>query len=152
MSDTDVAALAVQNGHRANARRATLEMLRDKRPAEREVSTKLNPDDEEEVTFLLRALSATAWDKLVARHPATDAQQTEGAAFNIDTFAPALMARVIVEPEAEESFWKERWSDPNWGRGEVASLYFACSGLCDRGLDLAPFVKGFAETPASSSS
>jgi len=141
MNDTDTAILAAQNGQREGARRATLDMLRDKKPAEREVSVKLN-EDAEPVSFLLRALPATAYDKLVTKHPATDAQQADGAAFNVDTFAPALMARVIVEPEAEESFWKERWSDPNWGRGEVASLYFACSELCNRGLDLVPFVKG----------
>jgi len=141
MTDTDTKVLAAQNGQREHAKRATLEMLREKKPAEREVVTRLSPDSEE-VSFLLRAMSATGYDKLVTRHPPTNEQQVDGAQFNVDTFAPALMARVIVEPEAEESFWLERWKDPNWGRGEIGSLYFACSELCNRGLDLVPFVDG----------
>lgn len=152
MPTKDTAVLAAKNGQREGARRATLDMLRDKRPAEREVAVKLNPDDEEPVTFLLRALPATAYDRLVTKHPPTTDQQADGNSFNVDTFAPALMAAVIIEPAAEDRFWRERWADPNWGRGEIASLYFACSELCNRGLDLAPFDSGSGVTATSSSS
>ena len=139
MAEAKTAALAAKNGQRENARRATLQMMQDKKPAEREFSTKLSPDDDEPVSFLLRALSAKAYDKLVAQHPATTEQQAEGATFNVDTFAPALLSRVVKEPEVTESQWADFWESPNWGRGEIASLYFACSEICNRGLDLAPF-------------
>jgi hypothetical protein len=151
MSDSDTAVLATQNGQREHAKRATLEMLRNKKPSEREVLTRLDPEGEQ-VSFLLRAMSATGYDRLVTKHPPTAEQQVEGAQFNVDSFAPALMARVIIEPEAEESFWRERWDDQNWGRGEIASLYFACSELCNRGLDLVPFGAGSDGTAASGSS
>jgi len=148
MSDTDTKVLAAQNGQREGARRATLEMLREKKPAEREVTTRLG-EDQEPVSFLLRAMSATGYNRLVTQHPPTAEQQIDGSPFNVETFAPALLSRVIVEPEAPESFWKDRWNDANWGRGEIASLYFACSELCNKGLDLVPFGSE-SETTATS--
>ena len=49
-------------------------------------------DGKQELTLLYQAIGATAYDKLIAKHPPTAEQRVEGSSFNIDTFAPALIA------------------------------------------------------------
>lgn len=122
------------------ARRATLDKLRGKKPAEREIPVVLD-DDDDPVSFLLRAIGLAAYDELVAKYPPTTAQRAEGQTYNVKAFAPALLSRVVVEPEMSVKEWEELLDSPAWGRGEFMSLFWAAEQLCNRGLDLAPFAR-----------
>jgi hypothetical protein len=85
-----------------------------------------------------RAIGMREYDKLVAKHPPKAEQRAEGASFNIDTFAPALIAAVCVEPEMTEEDAKEIWESPDWSRGDVMVLFRNAVELNNRGLDI-PF-------------
>ena len=73
---------------------------------------------------------------MVTKFPPTTEQRIEGSAYNINAFAPALLAAVIVEPEMTVKEWEEIWNSPDWNRGEVIDLFGAAAGLCVQGLDI----------------
>jgi hypothetical protein len=119
--------------------RATIDLLRNKRPREKEVSLSIpGPDGDQEATFLFRSIGAKEWELLVSKHKPTNAQRADGASFNSDTFPPALLARVCVEPEMSEEDWSEIWDSPDWSRGEITDLYGAAVNLCTTGFNI-PF-------------
>lgn len=124
---------------RRKAKRATLADLLEKPPRERELSIVLSKDVGP-VTFLLRSISNVDFDKLVTKHPPTLEQKAESANYNQNTFAPALLAVCVVEPEASAAEWDKIWNGKNWSRGEIGDLFFACMGLCNSGLELDPTV------------
>jgi hypothetical protein len=111
-----------------------------KAPQEREVKVFLPVEGgkSEEATLLFRSIGAKEWDSLVKKYPPNHDQRADGQPFNTDTFGPALLARVCVEPEISESDWKEIWDSPDWNRGEVATLYGEAVNLCTTGIDI-PF-------------
>jgi len=119
--------------------RATLDLLRNKRPREREISLKIpGTEGDTEATFLFRSIGAKEWELLVGKHKPTNAQRADGQPFNIDTFPPALLARVCVEPQLTEDDWMEIWTSPDWNRGEISDFYQAAVDLCTTGFDV-PF-------------
>jgi hypothetical protein len=133
--------LEAQNEQRAESRRATFEAMASKRRAEREVSVVLNEGDEP-VSFLFRAISAPQYDRLVTANPPTKDQLADGAAYNINTFGPALLAKVIAEPAMTVEQWKEIWNSDDWSGGEISGLFSTSMELCSRGLNLAPTAAG----------
>lgn len=139
MSDTE--ALEVQSEQRAAAQRATFEALKAKKPAEREVSIVLN-EGEPPASFLFRAISAPRYDKLMTANPPTKEQLADGAAFNVNTFGPALLAGVVAEPQMTVEQWTEIWNSDEWSGGEISGLYSTAMELCSRGLNLAPTAAG----------
>jgi hypothetical protein len=78
------------------------------------------------------------YDRLVSKHPPTTEQRADGASFNLDTFAPALISAVSSDPEISPTDAKEIWNSAEWSRGEVITLYRQAVDLCNRGLDI-PF-------------
>ncbi|MDQ8707867.1 hypothetical protein RCO28_36175 [Streptomyces sp. LHD-70] len=66
-----------------------------------------------ELTF--RALPRPALEELITRHPATEEQAAEGAAFNPDTFPAALVSAASVDgmSEAEAQELLGSWSAPD---------------------------------------
>lgn len=67
------------------------------------------------VSMRFRSIGRKRYDKLVTEHPATDEQKAEqpDAAWNLDTFPPALLSASCIEPpmtveEATELF--ETWN------------------------------------------
>lgn len=129
--------LEAQSAQRDGAKRATFEMLRNKKPVEREFSINL-PDHEDPVSFLFRAIGAAEYERLITKSPPTIEQKAEGATYDTDRFAPVLLARVCVEPVMDESEWREIWKSGDWSRGETADLFFAAVNLCSRGLEVDP--------------
>lgn len=129
-----------RSAQRSKSKRATLDLLKSKRRLEKEVTMLLPVGDgkTEEASFLFASIGAQEWDHLVAKHPPTTEQRSDGAAFNMHTFAPALLARVCVDPELTESDWKEIWDSPDWNRGEVVQFYATAVELCSTGMDV-PF-------------
>jgi hypothetical protein len=121
----------------AKNHRATLTALRAKKPREKEVSLQLAAPDEP-VTFLFRALGAREWEQLIALHKPTGAQRADGQPFNTETFPPALLSAVCIDPELTEAEWAEIWNSPDWNRGEIADLYGEAVNLCSAGFDI-PF-------------
>lgn len=121
----------------AKSNRATLKALMSKKPREKEVTLTL-PGEEEPVTFLFRSIGARDWESLVSKNPPTSSQRADGQPFNTDTFPPALLASVCVDPAISEEDWKEIWGSPDWNRGEIADLYGEAVALCTQGFDI-PF-------------
>lgn len=132
--------IVAREAQRKAAKRATFDLLTSKKRAERELTLLMPVGDgeTEEVSFLFRAIGARDWDKLVAKYPPTTEQRAEGASFNMHTFAPALLARVCVEPEMTEAQWKQIWDSPDWNRGEIIQFYATAVDLCSAGMDV-PF-------------
>jgi hypothetical protein len=122
------------------SKRATVDMLLGKARATTEFSIYLVDEsgDQQEVTLKYQAIGMQEYDKLVSKHPPTPEQRVDGASFNIDTFAPALISAVCVEPELTPAQAKQIWSSPDWSRGDVMVLFRNAVELNNRGLDV-PF-------------
>lgn len=127
---------ASKNGNR----KATLDHLKKKTRAQETFSIFLTSEDgkSEELELTYKAIGAQEYDKLVAKHPPTADQRVEGASFNIDTFGPALISKVCVEPEMSENDAKEIWQSPEWSRGDLMVLFRRAVELNNRGVDI-PF-------------
>jgi len=120
---------------RAASKRATLDLLRSKKRQEKDIPFVVNG---EEVSFLFRSISAHEYDKLITNCPPNTEQRASGSTYNINNFAPALLAQVIVEPEISRDQWSEIWKSPDWNRGELMSLFGEAVDLCNTGLKLGP--------------
>jgi hypothetical protein len=121
----------------AKATRATFEKFKAKKRVEREVELEINGDP---VTILFRAIGSTEYDKLIAKCPPTYEQKAAGSSYNIDTFGPALLARVCIDPQMTKDEWNEIWNSENWNRGEVVQMFYIATELCNRGFDI-PFTE-----------
>lgn len=123
-----------------NSKAATLDLLKGKSRAKETFSIYLSGEDGEtvEVTLTFQALGSREYDKLVSKHPPKAEQRVEGASFDIDSFAPALIARCSVDPEMTEKDAKEIWESPEWSRGDLMVLFRRAVELNNRGVDI-PF-------------
>lgn len=122
------------------SKRATLDRLKNKPRATTEFSIYLLNEDggKDEVTLKYQAIGAQAYDKLVAKHPPKPEQRAEGASFNMDTFAPALIAACCLEPEMSGEDAKAIWTSDDWSRGDLMVLFRNAVELNNRGIDI-PF-------------
>jgi len=104
------------------------------------VRTKLIPlklgDDEVQVK--VKAIGAQDYDDLLSKHPPTHKQKADGNVYNMDTFAPELLALSMIEPEISREEARELWASPDWSRGELMDLFFGCVEVNNKGLDV-PF-------------
>ena len=135
MVTTEAKKVEARAQQRNNSKTATLDLLKGKK---RQQDTFKIWVDSSEVEMTFQAIGAIEYDKLVSKHPPTTEQRADGAAFNLDTFAPALIAAVSSDPEISLSDAKEIWNSNDWSRGEVITLYRKAVDLCNRGLDI-PF-------------
>jgi hypothetical protein len=134
-----VPVVAAKEAQRKSAKRATLAKLKGKRPQQNEFETEI---DGEQVSFLFRSIGAQDYDRLVTKYPPTTEQKAAGDSFDLNRFAPALLARVSIEPTMDEDEWSEIWGSSAWGRGEVSALFWGAVNLCNKGMDLNPTVAG----------
>lgn len=116
-------------------RPATLDELLKKKRREADVEIKTQGDDGGEVTLVLRyrALSSKEFDDLVAAHPPTPKQQRDGMAYNPDTFGPALVAAVCIDPILSVDDAKALINSPDWSAGEAGTLTGEAMRLCQTG-------------------
>lgn len=131
----------------AQRKRASLTRLQSKKAREKTVSVELPTEDGEStelVELLFRSIGATEYDKLVTRFPATQAQKREGATYNIDKFAPALLAAVCIDPAMSEDEAEELWNSEAWNRGELMNLFREAVEICITGVALDPTANAFA--------
>lgn len=98
-----------------------------------------------EYVFTLRAIGSKAYDVLVGMHPPTAEQKKEQAAYNPDTFGPALISACSVQPHLTPVEAKELWESDEWSRGEVMELFVAAVEVNSKGLDV-PFTAIASDT------
>lgn len=138
MSDETKVLSARQKQSQAS-KKATLDLLKGKKRAERTFSVYLDVDGENtELQLTFKAIGAQAYDKLVSKHPPKAEQRVEGASFNIDTFAPALIAACSVDPEMSPEDAKEIWESEDWSRGDLMVLFRNAVDINNQGFDI-PF-------------
>lgn len=135
MPSADTKTVQARQDQSKAAKRATLDLLRSKKRAEKEFTFVING---EEATFLFRSISAKDYDQLITDCPPNTEQRASGATYNLNAFAPALLSKVIVEPEIGEDHWAEIWKSPDWNRGELMTLFGEAVELCNTGLSLGP--------------
>ena len=121
-------------------KRATLDQLINKPRSTSEFSLFLSDGNggTDEVTLKYQAIGMRAYDRLVGKHPPKAEQRAEGSSFDIDTFAPALIAACSVDPEITPAQAKQIWESEEWSRGDVMVLFRNAVELNNRGLDI-PF-------------
>jgi len=88
------------------------------------------------ITF--QALGSKEYDDLIADNPPTAKQKKDDAAWNPDTFAPALIAACSVEPKISDDDALSIWSSDSWSRGELMDLFVQVQQLNAEGLNV-PF-------------
>lgn len=137
MPKEDVEVVQARETQRQHAKRATLDQMLSKKRAEREVTFQM-PGTNDEVSFLFRAIGAKEYDQLMSKHPPTTEQRVDGSAFNIHSFAPALLSRVVVDPDFTAQEWEKVWNSPDWNRGEVMQFFSIAVELCSAGMSV-PF-------------
>lgn len=128
-------------------RSATLKDLLHKPARTKEVVLKVPDEGGTVIEYVvkLRAIGSKAYDVLVGMHPPTAEQKKEGAAYNPDSFGPALIAACALEPQMTPNEAKELWESEEWSRGEVMELFVAAVEVNSRGLDV-PFTETASAT------
>lgn len=122
-------------------KRATLDDLLGKKPQRMEFTAPFGADGEM-ISFLFVSIGARKYDALLTKHPPTSEQKVNGNTFNTDTFAPALLAAVCVDPDIDAKGWTDVWTSENWNRGEVTALFWQAVELCNQRIDLTPIDAG----------
>lgn len=133
VAPVDLAALEkVTSG--ALRRPATLADLRAKKRREADIVVSSVDADGGQVQLVLRfrALSAKAFDDLQAKYPPTTRQKQDGLPYNPDTFGPALVAAVCIEPVLTVEDVKALMEDESWSVGEIATLVNSAFMLCNQ--------------------
>src|SRR3954471_16505238 len=100
----------------ANSKRATLDQLIHKPRSVTEFNLFLSDGNggSNEVTLKYQAIGMREYDRLVSKHPPKPEQRVDGASFDIDTFAPALISACAVDPEITLAEAKEIWNSDDW--------------------------------------
>jgi hypothetical protein len=92
--------------------------------------------------MVYRALPSKVYDDLVAAHPPTPRQLSDangsGVSYNLDTFAPALIAACSYEPKLSYEQAEQLYHAPEWSGGEISTLFWNAQRVCNSGLDV-PF-------------
>jgi hypothetical protein len=140
MPNTPAKTTEARQKQSAADKRATIDQLINKPRSVTEFSIYLSDGNggSNELTLKYQAIGMREYDKLVGKHPPKPDQRADGASFDIDTFAPALIAACAVEPEISTAQAKEIWDSNDWSRGDVMVLFRQAVELNNRGLDV-PF-------------
>lgn len=137
---TEVETQAARRKQSQASKAATLNMLKAKKRATAEFTLYLTDEggEKQEVTLKYTAIGAKDYDKLVSKFPPKSEQRLEGAVFDIDKFAPALISACCLEPEMSVEDATEIWDSPDWSRGDLMVLFRQAVDLNNRGIDV-PF-------------
>lgn len=119
---------------------ATIDQLLKKPTRVKTITLTIPGDDGEptKVSVKLKAIGSSAYDGLIAAYPPTTKQKKDGATYNPDTFAPALVAACLVEPTMDPEDAQALWESDEWSRGELTELFLAAVQINQAGLDI-PF-------------
>lgn len=140
MSDT-IKIQAARNEQSAADKASVLDKLKNKKKRQQAVTVEVNG---EQLELIFEAISYKDLDALQAKHPPTQQQRVDGAAFNRNTFPAALVAACSVDPKISESDARDIWASDDWSTGELNTLFNTVSDLCMKGLDI-PFTATASE-------
>jgi hypothetical protein len=126
----------------AEAKFATIDQLLKKPTRVKTIVLTIPGDDGEpmKVQAKLRAIGSKKYDELIAQHPPTARQRKDGASYNPDSFAPALVAACMTEPVLDLEDAQALWESEEWSRGELTELFLAAVQINQAGLDI-PFTE-----------
>lgn len=119
-----------------------LQMLLAKRNNKRTLKLYIEDEDGEkqEISLTFTSIGSKAYDKLVSKHPPTAEQRLDGATYNPDTFAPALVSVCMTDPEITEAQAKQLWTSETWSRGDLMAMFGTAVGVNNQGSDI-PFTE-----------
>ncbi len=80
-------------------------------------------------SFTFEACSFAALEGLQYKYPPDDAQKAEGMQWDVERFAPALLALTCIDPGLSDADAKELWT--TWEAGLVNTLYRAAWDVCN---------------------
>ena len=140
MAVKDAETVEARQAQSVASKKSMFDLLKNKKPASKVVKVNISDDDgtQQELELKFRAISHVEYDRLQAKYPPTTEQRAQGEPFNIKAFAPALLSRVVNDPDMSEEEWNEIWESPSWSRGECAQLFAEAINICTQGLDI-PF-------------
>jgi len=136
-SNISVSTVAARQDQSKASKKATLDLLRSKKRRSKTIAMSINGQTAE---FTFTALGSHDLDALQAKHQPTPKQKIDGMSWNPDTFAPALVAACLQDPEVSEQEMKEIWESGEWSAGELGTLFNTASQLCMEGMDI-PFTE-----------
>jgi hypothetical protein len=110
---------------------ATLEDLKAKPRRTKEVDI---PIGESVLSIVVGSINTKAYDDLVSEHPPSKKDKDSGAMWNVETFAPAVMAACTINPPMTEEQALELWNSDDWSRGELFDWFMACIDVCNSGM------------------
>jgi hypothetical protein len=119
----------------ARRRPATFADLMNKKRRQEDVVINTVDDDGYDVELVLRyqALGAKQFDDLIAKYPPNAKQKNEGMAYNPDTFGPALVAAVSIDPVLSVEQAQSLIESQGWSTGEANTLTGEAMRICQVG-------------------
>lgn len=138
-NDTDV--LVKQDTQRKQAKRATFEKMRTRKPAWDEFEVTF-PGDEDPSSFLFIAIGGFDYDALVTKSPPSLEQKSRGAVYDPEKLGPKILAAVCREPLLTEEEWIDISKNPAWSGGDWRDLVNRAIDVCTKGLDPTPIAAG----------
>lgn len=116
-------------------KRATREIFMNKRPHTDTGKFKING---EEVECEFQAVGRKEYDLMITSCPPTTAGKARNESYDQATFAPKLLARVMIDPELSEVDWRNIWADDAWNRAELGDLFFKAVDVCSYNMVVSP--------------
>jgi hypothetical protein len=140
VEDTTVKRVAAKAAAAATSGEATFASLMHKprRSLSFDVTTENENGDEVVLKVKYRAISSKAYDDLIAEHPPTPKEKSNGGQYNSATFPPALIAAVSAVPTLTLEQAQSIYSSDDWSGGEAGSMFMNAVRVCQAGLDV-PF-------------
>ena len=116
----------------ARRRPATFADLMNKKRRQEDVVINTIDDDGYDVELVLRyqALGAKQFDDLIAKYPPNAKQKLDGMAYNPDTFGPALVAAVCLDPQLSVEQAQALIESQGWSTGEANTLTGEAMRIC----------------------
>lgn len=123
---------------------ATFEALLKKPRRQDTVRITSTGDDGEplELLFRMQAIGSKAYDALVAKFPPKAEDKKQGAIYDHERFAPALVAACSESPRLTEDEARQLFDSEDWSGGEFGALFLGALRLCNAGLDVPFSVSG----------
>lgn len=91
-----------------------------------------------ELVVNYQAISPVEYDELISQHPPTAKQKGLGMDYNPETFGPALVERVSIEPKISGADVKAMIASGSWSPGEIDTITGAAYLVCQQGAGI-PF-------------
>lgn len=116
---------------------ATLEQLFGKKTRTETIPIEIHDENGPvKLGIKIQALPSEQYDDLITQHPPTAKDKKEGAQWNPDTFAPALMKACFVQPALDLDDARKLWKAETWSSGELIDLFNACVRVNLKGLNV----------------